>query len=57
MADHFEWFDAVEGNNSAKAKQNSYVFEHFGRALQRIPQKKWATLTGILIIVLITVFE
>ena len=36
MADRFEWFD---GDDANKAK---LIFQHFGRALKGMPQRKWA---------------
>lgn len=41
MAEHFKWFDAINGNQNAKAK---LIFQNVGRALKGRPQRKWAKL-------------
>ena len=37
MANCFEWFDSDKAANKAKL-----IFQHFGRALKGMPQRKWA---------------
>ena len=37
MAERFEWFDGDDAGNKAKL-----IFQHFGRALKGMPQRKWA---------------
>jgi len=37
MVERFEWFNAIEGNNNAKA---NLILQHFGRVLKGMPQTK-----------------
>ena len=42
MQERFEWFvDDGDGNNDADTKKK-LIFQHFGRALKGMPQRKWA---------------
>ena len=42
MQERFEWFNADgDGNNNADNKKK-LIFQHFGRALKGMPQRKWA---------------
>ena len=39
MQERFEWFN--DGNDDAESKKK-LIFQHFGRALKGMPQRKWS---------------
>ena len=41
MQKRFKWFAAGDGNNNTNNKKK-LIFQHFGRALKGMPQRKWA---------------
>ena len=42
MQERFEWFVKGGVNNNDVDKKEKLIFQHFGRALKGMPQRKWA---------------
>ena len=44
IQERFEWFAAGDGNNDTD-NTKKLIFQHFGRALKGVPQRKWTKIT------------
>ena len=42
MQERFEWFVQGGVNDEDADKKKRLIFQHFGRALKGLPQRKWA---------------